>query len=45
MGEQNLHGFKAESGTGELKMGSFCEGGGFNPGHFGHLFSIQRVVK
>ena len=27
MGEQNLHRFKAESGTGELLRGSFCEGG------------------
>lgn len=27
MGEQNLHRFKAESGTGELMRGSFCEGG------------------
>jgi hypothetical protein len=26
MGEQNLHRFKAESGTGELMRGSFCEG-------------------
>ena len=31
MGEQNLHRFKAESGTGELMWGSFCEGGGFFP--------------
>ena len=31
MGEQNLHRFKAESGTGELMRGSFCEGGGFFP--------------
>ena len=31
MGEQNLHRFKAESGTGELMRGSFCEGGGFSP--------------
>jgi hypothetical protein len=29
MGEQNLHRFKAESGTGELMRGSFCEGVGF----------------
>jgi hypothetical protein len=27
MGEPSLHGFKAESGTGELKMGSLGEGG------------------
>jgi len=27
MGEQNLHRFKAESGTGELMRGSFCERG------------------
>ena len=26
MGEQNLPRFKAESGTGELMRGSFCEG-------------------
>ena len=26
MGEQNLHRFKAEFGTGELIRGSFCEG-------------------
>jgi hypothetical protein len=26
MGELNLHCFKAESGTGELMRGSFCEG-------------------
>ena len=26
LGEQNLHRFKAESGTGELMRGSFCEG-------------------
>jgi len=25
MGKQNLHRFKAESGTGELMRGSFCE--------------------
>jgi len=25
MGEQNLHCFKAESDTGELMRGSFCE--------------------
>ena len=31
MGEQNLHRFKAESGTGELMRGSFCEGEGFFP--------------
>ena len=28
MGEPSLHGFKAESDTGELKMGSLGEGGG-----------------
>jgi hypothetical protein len=27
MGDPSLHGFKAESGTGELKMGSLGEGG------------------
>ena len=31
MGEQNLHRFKAESGTGELMRGSFCEVGRFFP--------------
>ena len=31
MGEQNLYRFKAESGTGELMQGSFCEGGKFFP--------------
>ena len=30
MGEQNLHRFKAESGTGELMRGSFCEGVDFS---------------
>ncbi len=31
VGAQNLHRFKAESGTGELMRGSFCEGGGLFP--------------
>src|ERR1035437_455002 len=30
MGEPSLHGFKAESGTGELMRGSFCEGESFS---------------
>jgi hypothetical protein len=43
MGEQNLPRIKAESGTGELMRGSFCEGE--KCGRMlltGHLFTVSE---
>ena len=47
MGEQNLHRFKAESGTGELMRGSFCEGQKFRATFLENssLLDQCRIIK